>query len=316
MTTAQEATPVKYEGLTFPELPYRSRWIEVNGVKLHYMEGGDPTADPVLFLHGIPTWSYIWRDVMPVVEPVGRVIALDFVGFGRSDKLPANAADAGYALDRQLTYLEGFVDALKLRNITFVVQDLGSAAGFTYAAKHAERIKGLVFFEAAVPPFFPPTPEAFKAMGPLAEFFTQMVTPGTRETLVLDQNMFIEQVIPANVVRKLSDREMNAYRAPFPTPQDRLAILWGGPMNFANPAFVKQIADYVAWLETTEVPMLYLYASPGLINPDATRDWVKANIHNAEIQSMGEGKHFFQEDHPAEIGRAIADWIKRVSIKK
>lgn len=319
MTHAQEATttpvaPVVYDGLTFPELPYASRWIEVNGVRLHYIEGGDAGADPILFLHGIPTWSYIWRDVLPVVEPAGRVIALDFVGFGRSDKLPAASADTGYGLDSQLAYLEGFIDSLDLQNITLVIQDLGSAVGFTYAAQHPDRIKGIVFFESAVPPFFPPTPEAFQAMGPLAEFFQQMVTPGTREELVLHQNMFIEQVVPANVVRQLTKAELNAYRVPFQSVEDRLPILWGGPMNFANPAFVEVIAQYVAWLQTTETPMLYLYVSPGLINPEATRDWVEANIRNAEIRFMGEGRHFFQEDYPAEIGAAIADWLGRVSV--
>lgn len=318
MTHAQDvspsvAAPIVYDDLTFPELPYVSRWIEVDGIRLHYMEGGDPKADPILFLHGIPTWSYIWRDIMPVVQPAGRVIAFDFAGFGRSDKLPTASAETGYGLVSQLAYLEGFIEALNLQNITLVIQDLGSVVGFTYAAQHPTNIKGIVFFEAAVPPFFPPTPEAFQAMGPLAEFFQQMVTPGTREEMLLNQNMFIEQVIPANVVRPLTETELNAYRAPFPTVEDRLAILWGGPMNFTNPAFVEEIGQYVSWLQTTETPMLYLYVSPGLINPEATHAWVEANIQNAETRFMGEGRHFFQEDYPTEIGSAITDWLGRVA---
>lgn len=311
-TNSSEVTsmmPVVYDGLAFPELPYPSRWIEVGGVKMHYIEGGDPNADPILFLHGIPTWSFIWRSVMPVVEPAGRVMALDFVGFGRSDKLPPASAERGYALTSQLTYFEQFVEALDLHDITLVIQDIGSVVGFAYAARHPENVKGIVFFEAAVPPFFPPSPEAFHAMGPLAAFFQQAMTPGTREDLVLYQDVFVEQVIPANIERRLTDAELNAYRAPFPTVEDRLAILWGGPMNFANTAFVSVIADYVSWLKTTETRMLYLYGAPGTINPDATRVWVEANIRNAEIRFMGDGKHFFQEDHPKEIGAAIVDWM-------
>src|SRR5215831_11242063 len=144
MTHAQNATPTTtvplvYKGLAFPKLPYASRLIEVNGVKIHYIEGGDPGANPILFLHGIPTWSYIWRNVMPVVEPAGRVIALDFVGFGRSDR-PDNFT---YDLVTQETYLEGFIDALHLHNVTLVIQDLGSAVGFAYAAAHESNVKGI-----------------------------------------------------------------------------------------------------------------------------------------------------------------------------
>jgi pimeloyl-ACP methyl ester carboxylesterase len=147
MSQAQETTaaaPVVYNGLELPELPYASRWIEVNGVRLHYIEGGDAGADPILFLHGIPTWSYIWRDVMPVVEPAGRAIALDFVGFGGSDR-----PDITYDIATQITYLERFIEALDLHDITLVIQDLGSAAGFAYATAHEANVKGIVFMKAA-----------------------------------------------------------------------------------------------------------------------------------------------------------------------
>lgn len=312
MTHAQEATPsttapVVYDGLTFPELAYASRWIEVNGVRLHYIEGGDTGADPILFLHGIPTWSYIWRDVMPVVEPAGRVIALDFVGFGRSDR-----PDITYDMANQVTYLEGFIDALDLHNITFVIQDLGSAVGFAYASAHEDNVKGIVFMEAAVPPMFSPD---FVPTGTLAEFMANIQTilqPGIGEEMLLNQNAFIEQILPAQVMRPLTEAEMNAYRAPFPTPASRRPILDNGPRQFANPTTMQLIASYSEWLTTTDIPMLHLYVTPGLLNPEASVEWSRTNIRNIEQQNMGEGGHFFQEDHPAEIGAAIVDWSGRV----
>ena len=125
--TPSVATPVIYEGLEFPELPYVSRWVEVDGIRIHYIEGGNPCADPILFLHGIPTWSYIWRNVMPVVEPTGRVIALDFVGFGRSDK-PAARTD--YTYQRHVDWMRAALfDALDLHEVTLVSQDWGGLIG-------------------------------------------------------------------------------------------------------------------------------------------------------------------------------------------
>ncbi len=306
MTHAQETDSVIYDGLTFPELPYASRWIEVNGVRLHYIEGGDAEADPILFLHGIPTWSYIWRDVMPVVAPAGRVIALDFVGFGRSDR-----PNITYDMPTQLTFLEGFVAALGLHNITFVIQDLGSAVGFGYAAAHEENVKGIVFMEAAIPPMFSPD---FVPNGALADFMANIqfiLQPGVGEEMLLNQNAFIEQILPSQIRRSLTEAEMNAYRAPFPTPESRRPILENGPQQFVNPAAMQLIGHYSEWLTTTELQMLQLYVTPGLLNPEASVQWARTHIHNLEQQSMGDGGHFFQEDHPTEIGAAILAWLGR-----
>lgn len=310
MTQAQEATttPIVYDGLTFPELPYASRWIEVNDVRLHYIEGGDAGADPILFLHGIPTWSYIWRDIMPVVEPAGRVIALDFVGFGRSDR-----PDITYDIATQVTYLEGFVEALDLHNVTLVIQDLGSAVGFAYAAAHEDNVKGIVFMEAAIPPIFSPD---FVPTGELGAFMANiqaLLQPGVGEEMLLNQNAFIEQLLPSQINRTLTDTEMNAYRAPFPTPESRRLILENGPRQFINPATMQLIASYSEWLTTTDLPMLQLYVTPGLLNPVASVEWARTHIHHLEQQNMGEGGHFFQEDHPAEIGTGIVDWLERVT---
>ncbi len=310
MTHAQDATsapPVVYDGLTFPTLPYPSRWVEVNGVKMHYMEGGEAGADPILFLHGIPTWSYIWRDIMPVIEPVGRVIALDFIGFGRSDR-----PDITYDIPTQAAYLEGFITALNLHHVTLVIQDLGSAAGFAYAAAHEDNVKGIAFMEAAIPPMFSPD---FVPTGTLAEFMANIkaiLQPGIGEEMLLNQDAFIEQILPSQVLRPLTESEMNAYRAPFPTPDSRRPILENGPRQFVNPATMKLIANYSEWLTKTDLPMLHLYVTPGLINPQASIVWSRKHIHNIEQKDLGKGGHFMQEDHPAEIGASIVEWMKRV----
>ena len=313
MTNAQEATPVVYKGLEFPKLPYASHWVEVNGVKIHYIDVGDPKADPILFLHGIPTWLYIWRNVIPVVQPAGRVIAMDFPGFGRSDKVTNVKPETAYDFASQRVYLEGFINVLQLKKITLVVQDIGSVVGFDYASNHEDNIKGIVFMEAGIPPYFPPSPAAMKTMPQqLAEFFSLMNTPGIGEEALLNQDMFIESVLPGNVVRKLTQEELDAYRAPFPTPNDRLSILWGGPRNLANPKSVEIMAHYVAWMSKTKVPMLQLYVEPGSISPKGSVDWAKANIKNLSQVFLGKGTHFIQEDYPQEIGKAIVEWMTRV----
>ena len=304
--TPSVATPVIYEGLEFPELPYVSRWVEVDGIRIHYIEGGNPCADPILFLHGIPTWSYIWRNVMPVVEPNGRVIALDFVGFGRSER-----PDVPYNLAAQATYLEGFIDALNLHDITLVVHDLGSGVGFAYAAAHEDHIKGIAFMEAAIPPVFS---SDFVPTGATAEFMATVQTilqSGAGEEIVLNQNAFIEQVLPAQIVRSLTEAEMNAYRVPFPTPESRRPILDNGPRQFPDSAF-DMVGSYTEWLTTTDVPMLHLYATPGMVNPEVSVQWSRTHIHTIEQQDLGAGRHYLQEDHAVEIGVAIRDWLGRV----
>jgi len=175
-------------------------------------------------------------------------------------------------------------------------------------------VKGIVFMEAAIPPIFSPD---FVPTGALAEFMATIQTilqPGVGEEMMLNQNAFIEQVLPAQIRRSLTEAEMNAYRVPFPTPESRRPILDNGPRQFANPAAFELIGSYSQWLTTTDVPMLHLYVTPGLLNPQASVQWSRTHIHHIEQQNMGEGGHFFQEDHPMEIGAAIVDWLGRVVI--
>lgn len=303
---SQPTEPIIYEDLAFPELPYPSRWVEVNGSKMHYLETGDPGSDPILFIHGNPTWSYLWRNVLPYAEPYGRVIAVDLIGMGRSDK-----PDIGYYYRDHIGYLEGFIEALQLENITFVIHDWGSALGFDYAARHEDNVKAIAFMEAIIPPAAPI--ESYEAMGPFADLFRAFRTPGVGEEMIMNQNFFIEELLPMLVVRELTQEEMDAYRAPFPAPEDRYPVWrWPNEVPIAGePRDTTALTlNYGEWLTRTEVPMLHVYVTPGAVNPEVSVEWSRENIKNIEMAFVGEGLHFIQEDHPDEIGQAIADWLE------
>lgn len=313
ITFAQEnqSSPVVYEGLTFPELPFASKWIEVKPeglptARLHYLEDGNLADDPILLLHGQPTWSYLWRDVIPHLEPHGRVIAVDLIGFGRSDK-----PDIEYRYKDHIQYIEGFIDALELQNITLVIHDWGSALGFDYASRHEANIKGIAFFEALLAPV-PELPEDFK------EMFTAFRTPGIGEELIINQNIFVEQFVPNSIMRKLSEEELNAYRVPFPTPAERLPV-WRWPNEIpiaGEPADVHVvIANYATWLFETELPMLMLYGIPGMISNVEAANQLSVNMKNLRIANVGPGLHYLQEDQPEAIGQQIAYWLDTVIIR-
>ena len=288
------------------EFPYESRFVDVLGARMHYIEQG--AGDPILFLHGNPTSSYLWRNVIPFVAPMGRVIAVDNIGFGKSDK-----PDLDYTFQTHAHYIDGFIEALDLRNLTLVVHDWGSALGLYYATRNEANVKAVAFMEAVIPPAFPM--KSYADFGPMEETFRAFRTPGQGEQIVIDENMFIEQLLPGLVVRQLSAAEMDAYRAPFLDPKSRLPILvWPREIPVAgeparNVAVVEAIG---AWLASTPTPKLLQYASPGAIISPETAAWVAANVPNVETQYIGRGLHFFQEDNPEAIGRGIADWYRRL----
>lgn len=301
------AEPVVYTGLSFPELPYRSRWIEVNGARMHYLEGGDPAADPILFIHGNPTWSYLWRNIMPIVEPEGRVIAVDLVGFGRSDK-----PDIGYRIEDHQRYLNGFIETMGLENITLVVHDWGSTLGLNYAAAHSENVKAIVLMEALIPPG---TLTPLDELPPIyKELFGPIRTEGIGEELVLNQNFFVETALAQDM--QFTGDALDPYRVPFPTPEDRLPILvfpreipFGG-----DPADVAaMIENYSAWLSETDTPVLLFYVTPGFVTGEASVQWAEANISKLETINLGPGPHFLQERYPEEIGEGIVHWLERLS---
>lgn len=279
--------------------PFESRYVTVLDSRMHYVEEG--AGEPVLFLHGNPTSSYLWRNVIPHVSPHARCIALDLIGMGKSDK-----PDIGYGFFDHSRYVEGFIEALGLRDITFVVHDWGSALGFHYARRNESNVRGLVFMEGIVRPVtWAEWPEQARGI------FQAFRTPGTGEQLIFEQNVFVERVLPASIMRKLTDEEMERYREPFLDPPSRLPTLrWPREIPIdGEPADVfEAVQTYSEWFGVSDVPKLMLRAQPGAILPEPLVQWCRDNMRNLTVVDIGPGIHFVQEDRPHEIGKAIADW--------
>lgn len=281
--------------------PFQSKFVEVHGSRMHYVEEG--AGDPVLFLHGNPTSSYLWRNVIPHVSPLARCIALDFIGMGRSDK-----PDIEYRFFDHAKHVEGFIEALGLRKITFVVHDWGSALAFHYARRHQDNVKGLAFMEAIVRPLtWEEWPEQARQM------FQAFRTPEVGWNLIVNQNAFVEQVLPGAILRKLSEEEMNRYREPFLEPPSRKPVWrWPNeiPIEGEPPDVVEAAQAYSQWLGTSDVPKLLLYAQPGAIMREPLVEWCRKSVRNLKTVDVGPGTHFVQEDRPHEIGEAIAEWYR------
>lgn len=285
------------------DFPYIPRYAEILGSRMHYVEAGE--GDPIVFLHGNPTSSYLWRRIIPHLLPHGRCIAVDLIGMGKSDK-----PDIGYRFFDHYRYVETFLDSLGLRDITFVLHDWGSALGFYYAMKHEDRVKALAFMEAIVRPLsWEEWPEQAR------QLFQAFRTPGMGEQMILEQNMFVEQVLPGAILRKLSDDEMARYRRPYPDPQSRRPTLqWPREIPIdGEPADVAEaVQSYSEWLKRTPTPKLLLWAEPGAIMRNLVR-WCEESFPNLKSVNVGPGVHFIQEDRPNEIGQAIAGWLPTVT---
>ena len=282
---------------------YDSHFVEVEGSKMHYVEVG--SGDPILFLHGQPTSSYLWRNILPHLAPLGRAIAPDLIGFGRSDK-----PDIEYRFVDHARYIDGFIEALGLDRLTFVVHDWGSGLGFHWARRHPERVRGLAFFEAILAPI--PSWDDFPAE--LRDLFRGFRSPETGRSLLIDQNVFIEKVLPGAVVRGLTEVEMERYREPFKDPASREPVYrWPNELPIGGePADVTEIVEtYNAWLQETDVPKLLLHAEPGAITRAPLVEWCKENLSELEVVHVGAGIHYLQEDNPDGIGKAVADWYRR-----
>jgi haloalkane dehalogenase len=264
--------------------------------------------DPVvLFLHGNPTSSYIWRNIIPHVSPGARCIAPDLIGFGQSDK-----PDIEYRFIDHVRYLDAFIEALSLQNLFLVAQDWGTALAFHFAARYPERVRGLAFME-----FIRPMPSwnDFHQSEIARSTFQKFRTPGEGEAMILEGNAFVERILPASILRKLTDEEMEAYRAPFPTAQSRKPIL-----QFPNelpiegkPADVYQLMETAhTALAASTFPKLLFSAAPGaLISPNFAQDFA-ANLKNCRHVELGAGAHYLQEDHPNTIGQEIAKWLNDI----
>jgi len=291
------------------EFPFTKKYVRVNGSNMAYVDEG--TGPVVLFIHGNPTSSYLWRNIIPYVAGDHRAIAVDLIGMGDSDK-----PDIEYSFEDHAQYLDGFIEELDLKDVTLVIHDWGSALGMRYARLNESNVRALAFMEAIVPPALPAP--SYEAMGAEAgDMFRSLRTAGVGEKMVLEGNFFVEVILPKfGVMRSLGEEEMAAYRKPFTTPKSRIpTLMWPRevPIGGSPADTTKVITDNGKWLLDTELPKLYFFATPGAINPPAVVEFLRAKLKNLDSVDLGKGLHFVQEDHPHQIGTALAQWLGALS---
>jgi len=282
---------------------YPRRRIPVLDSEMAYVDTG--TGDPVVFLHGNPTSSYLWRNVIPHVESIARCLAPDLIGMGESGKASAGS----YRFRDHARYLDAWFEALGLtRDLTLVVHDWGSALGFDWAERHRAGVRGLVYMEAIVQPVtWEEWPEGAR------QVFQALRSPAGEE-MVLQKNVFVERILPASVLRGLTEEEMAVYRRPYREPGEsrRPTLTWPReiPIDGEPADVVATVARYARWLSESSVPKLFINADPGVILTGAQREFCRTWPNQDEITV--EGSHFIQEDSPAVIGQAIAAFLSRI----
>jgi haloalkane dehalogenase len=283
-------------------MPARQQFAEVHGKRIAYLEAG--TGDPIVLLHGNPTSSYLWRNVIPELENSGRVIVPDLIGQGDSEKLPASEGPDRYSFAVAFDYLEGLLRNIRAdHNVTLVIHDWGSGLGFHWARLNPERVKGIAYMEAIVMPMtWENWPEGARGI-------FQGFRSAKGEDLVLERNMFVEAVLPSSILRDLTEEEMNAYRAPFDTPEHRQPTLnWPRQIPIeGEPAHMVELVEaYGAFMAASPIPKLFINADPGSILVGKQREFCRSWPNQTEVTVKG--LHFVQEDSPEEIGQAVAAW--------
>jgi haloalkane dehalogenase len=287
--------------------PYgQKRFAAVNGKQMAYVEHG--SGDAIVFQHGNPTSSYLWRNIMPYCEGLGRLIACDLIGMGDSEKLE-NSGPGRYTYAEQCKYLFALWDQLGLgERIIMVVHDWGSAMGFDWANRNRDRVQGIVYMEAIV------TPLTWADWPENARRVFQGFRSSSGEEMILEKNIFVERVLPGAVMRKLDEEEMAVYRKPFARPGEdrRPTLTWPRmiPIEGEPADVIKVVENYGAWLAQGEVPKLFINADPGSILVGRQRELCRAWRNQTEVTVKG--LHFLQEDSPGAIGGAVADFVHRV----
>ena len=289
------------------ERPFATkRFATIEGRRMAYIDEGSGPA--IVFQHGNPTSSYLWRNVMPHCAGLGRLVACDLIGMGDSDKLP-DSGPQRYTFAEQRRYLDALWEHLDLgQDIVLVLHDWGSALGFDWANRHRERVAGIAYMEALVRPVtWDEWPENARRV------FQNFRGPGGEE-MVLQKNVFVERVLPGSVMRPLTEAEMAEYRRPFNEPGEgrRPTLTWPRQIPVGGePAEVIAVVDeYRRWLETDACPKLFINAEPGSILVGAQRDYCRSWKNQTEVTVKG--THFIQEDSPVEIGEAVAAFVKRL----
>ena len=284
--------------------PYAKQRARVLGLSMAYADVG--AGDPIVLLHGNPTSSYLWRNVIPHLEGLGRLVAPDLIGMGDSDKLPASGPDS-YTFVEHRRYLDALLETLGItERVTFVLHDWGSVLGFDWANRHRAAVKGLAYMEALVRPLTPAASDS-----PVRSFFEALRSPAG-ERMALEENQFVERQLPRAILRTLSDEEMAAYRRPFATPGEgrRPTLTWPRQLPLdGQPADVTAIMEaYGAWLPRSELPKLFVRAVPGTPSSGDLLAFCRGWRSQTEVAVRG--VHYPQEDSPHEVGQAIAAWLR------
>jgi len=280
--------------------PFESKFVDVHGAKMHYIDVGE--GDPILFLHGNPTSSYLWRNIIPHLSSQGRCIAPDLIGMGKSDH-----PDIPYRYDDHYRYVSGFISALGIgSNLTLVIHDWGSALGFRWAHEHESGVKAIAFMEAMVR-----TMSLADLPGSLRVAFRMMRSPGIGWLMISVANIFVKKMLPDLTHAKVSPEALAYYAAAFPTVASRKAVRqWPAevPLDGSPADNATVVEAYREWLTRTEVPKLLFHGNAGVAIKDAEVAWCRENLSNLEVVDLGDGIHFLQETHPEKIGRALSKW--------
>jgi len=286
--------------------PYEKQRVSVLGQTMAYVDVG--AGDPIVFLHGNPTSSYIWRNVIPHLQGLGRCIAPDLIGMGDSAKLP-DSGPGSYTFVEHRRYLDALLATLGVRErVTLVIHDWGSALGFDWANRHREAVQGIAYMEAVV------QPGTWDLFPPEARRLFQALRSPAGEAMVLDKNIFVEAILPKGILRTLTDAEMAEYRRPFAAPGEgrRPTLTWPRQIPIdGEPADVTAIVEsYAAWLATSSVPKLFVKGEPGVTLGRGRAALVEfCRTWPAQREVTAPGAHFLQEDAPDEIGQAVASWL-------
>lgn len=287
---------------------FTKKKIEISGRMMAYVDEG--AGDPIVLLHGNPTSSYLWRNIIPYLTDLGRCIAPDLIGMGDSDKLESRDPQS-YRLVEHHQYIDALLETLEIhQDVVLVLHDWGSALGFDWAKRHREAVQGIAYMEAIVQPLtWEDWPQQSRA------FFKALRSPDG-EKMILEKNLFIETILPKSVLRNLTEAEMTVYRRPFLNPgEDRRPTLsWPReiPINGEPKDVVEIVKSYGKWLESADVPKLFINADPGIILVGSPREYCRSWPNQEEVTVKG--WHFVQEDSPDEIGTAIRNFIKRLRL--
>lgn len=285
------------------EFPFESKFIDVLGSKMHYIEEGE--GDPILFLHGNPTSSYLWRNIIPYLQKEGRCIALDLIGMGKSDK-----PDLKYDFFDHSKYVEEFIEKMNLKNITLVIHDWGSGLGFHYAMRHESNIKGIAFMEAIIDTFKWTQFPAEHKIG-----FKLFRTPFVGWLILSVFNMFLNKLVPQTVVRDLSKEELDYYKSPYKTIKSRKPVRqWPCevPIDGTPESTHEVVSNYREKFKKSDLPKILFYAHPGAIITEDKVAWCKDNFKNLKTIDIGAGEHYIQEDNPHMIGEELLKWYKEL----